>query len=388
MPLSLQALLTPTSEDDALTGILQILQSVGFPATSWQSGSIARTLVQMVARLYADFSTTRLQIAAAGFNELATGDWLDLLSTSFYDNTRNPAVATQGTIRLYSRGGAGPFTVTVGQYVISAGGQTYRNITAGTVAVNDSAAFTWQAEVAGSAGNLADLTPCTLTNGPAGLDTAGSLQSAWLTRSGADAETDAQLRERNRTKWATLSPAGGPKDAYVNWARSADPSIKRVQVDDQNPDGPGTVTVWVAGDDGGSALADAAVDAVKSAIGTAATVNVAAVDGLHPLGAVVTVKKAVDVGFSPAFTIYTTTAYVGGSVATAIDTWLKTLPVGGVITTDPNTGVVPFGQMYQIIMAVPGVLNASNFTSPTTDFPIAKGRVAVNGGVTITRINV
>jgi hypothetical protein len=70
-----------------------------------------------------------------------------------------------------------------------------------------------------------------------------------MVTAGADAESDPQYKARCESRWGTLAWAG-PALSYDAWAREASDAVRRVFVDDTNPDGPGTVTIYVGGDAG------------------------------------------------------------------------------------------------------------------------------------------
>ena len=131
MALSIEQLLDPVTEAEALEQILDIFESLGFSARSWQSGSIARTIVQAMAVLRSDSSELAVTIAAGFLNELSTGDFLTLLSDSHYDNQRTEAVRTRGDIEVVTAAGAGPYALAAGDVLVQdAFGNTYRNLNA------------------------------------------------------------------------------------------------------------------------------------------------------------------------------------------------------------------------------------------------------------------
>src|SRR5690606_40345175 len=71
----------------------------------------------------------------------------------------------------------------------------------------------------------------------------------WSTVQGANEECDDSLRMRCRGKWTTIA-AQPPLDTYSLWALKASNEVRRVSVDDRNPLGPGSLVVYLAGDDG------------------------------------------------------------------------------------------------------------------------------------------
>lgn len=285
MALKLADLLKPVTQPEAETTLLGILDAVGFPATSWQPKSVPRTFVKAVATLYADLTTLVHDIAAGGFLQYAAEapeGWLDLCVESQYQEARTSAISTVGKATLtnfYSS----PHVIAVGQlWAQDAAGRRFTNTTGGTVAagslvplVASTLELEWKAESPGAAYNLAPstltalLTPLPLLsiNNPA---LPGS--STWITTSGADAETNSNLIDRCQKKWATLG-TGGASAAYIAWAKGALAAITRVVVDNSNPDGPGTVRVYLATAGGVPsnaevAIVDAAIQAKRSCTAT------------------------------------------------------------------------------------------------------------------------
>lgn len=365
MSLSLQQLLTPTTEADALTSMLAYLDALGFNATSWQSGSMPRTLVQLVARFYADLTVTRVTLTQSRFNDTAEGPFLDLYSKDAYDNDRFVAVATQFTALLDDTVSlVGPFTITLNQLVAQDDqGYTYRSQNTGTLAHGGTLIVTFQAEQAGRDAipdvglSIALSTP--LVGLPDPLVTAITVQ-------GANAEQDPKLRTRNKAKWATLAYAD-PQDAYIAWALSADASVTRVYVDDLNPRGPGTIDIYIAGEAG----------ALDPSVATNVLNYIEGItDGIsrRPIGSDVDVFSATTANVSITGTLYVAASYsqtvVNIAVNTAIGAFFETLPVGG------GGGMVQVASLYAVIMAVSGVLNV-HLTAPLTDTSVGATQVPI-----------
>lgn len=256
MALSLAELVKPVSKDEQLTTLLELATLAGFPATSWQSGSVPRTLLEVLAEQLATMSELIAAIAKGGLLDWAETDWLSLLTDSLFDVRRLAAVKTQGTGVLSCSALAGPYTISVGQLVATnAAGKQFRNITGGTLASGGTLELTFEAEVAGSVYNLGVNTLTILLTPLAGVTIDNPVivsLGTWITQSGTDEETDAQLRLRCRAKWATLG-TGSTVDAYVFWALTASPEVKRVLVREHDNAGVSTdghVTLYLAGDAG------------------------------------------------------------------------------------------------------------------------------------------
>lgn len=359
MALSLQQLLTPSSEDESLATIIEILDGLGFTASSWQSGSLQRTFIQMLARLHSDASNVTYAITAARHNDLATGEWLSLKSRSDFDNERIASVATQVNGEFSDPLSVGPQTITLGQLVaVDQDGATYRNITVGTITLGGSLTLLFEAEVPGGAS-----VPSSLELGTPLAGFVFSMPASAIQRVGADAESDVRLRERNRTKWSTLAYAA-PEDAYISWALAASAAVTRAWVDSQNPRGPGTLDLYVAGPTG--AVDPSVIDDVEDYIE-------GNLDGIcrRPLGSDVkafsatsaTVSIAGDLYVQPAFDLIQTR----DAVYDAVTALLETLPVGGTVN---------LAALYSTIMGVGGVKNV-HLSSPLSDTTVAANAVPV-----------
>lgn len=101
MTILLANLLGTNQLDSIRTTLLAKLQGRGLPTTDWGATGIERTIVEMVAQALQDLVVTaRPIVVGGGFIDYATGDWLTFNSKQRYNNDRNPATYTQGTIVL------------------------------------------------------------------------------------------------------------------------------------------------------------------------------------------------------------------------------------------------------------------------------------------------
>jgi len=367
--LTVAQLLTPSTEAQSLAKVLALLDSIGFPATAWQSGGIARTMIQLIAKLHSDLTLTVQTITQGRFNDEARGPWLTLFSDSHYDNQRIAAVRTVLSVTLFDQGSAGPFALNAQQVVIAdVDGHTFRNQGADTtLPQGGTRTLDFQAEVAGAASSGG--VPLRLVTALAGV----IVQTSEVTTPGVDEEQDPKLQTRNRTKWATLSYAA-PEDAYRLWALSAAPAITRAWPDATNPRGPGTLDVYIAGVSG--ALTSTEETAVLDYInGTGPFVGAAR----RPLDANVHCISATNLTVTITGTVFTSAAYdsavVLDSVIAAIDALFQSIDIGG--TRDHfDNGYVMLAQVYRAAMMVPGVVNFF-MTAPLTDVPLSVFQVAV-----------
>jgi uncharacterized phage protein gp47/JayE len=364
--LSLAQLLTPSTEQQSLDTILDILTGLGFTARSWQSGSIARTLVQMVARLHSSASNTTVVLTKGRYNDTATGDWLTLLSASHFGNTRIPAVAARIKVRVDdSVNSVGPFTSAIGELVATdTKGVSYRNIDPLSLAQGATADLIFEAEIPG----LVDVqSSVTLSTPLAG--TTVTYQSP--IRPGANEESDERLRRRNQSKWASLAYAA-PSAAYELWALEASAAVTRVWVDDLNTQGTGRVDVYIAGASG----------ALPGAVATTVDNYVRGqIDGVFrlPLGVDLHVLTASNETISVTGTIYSQLAADLATIRTradkAVKDYVSTLPVGGKFL---------LAEVYRRLMSLEGVANVNitqlqraGTTVPLGDVVTTTGKVPV-----------
>jgi len=365
--LSLQQLLTPKTEEQALDELLAVLAGYGFSATSWQPGSKARHIVQLLARLRSSFSNVTLLITKGRYNDTAEKDWLTLKSRSDFNNLRAEAVTAQIRVRFDDPQGAGPFTVAASDIVVKdEDGATYRSIDALSLSENGSnVQIRFNAEVAGSVSQPSSVS---LVTPLAGVD----VTLVEVIRPGADPESDERLRERNRSKWSTLSQAA-PGDAYRTWAMEASNSVTRVWVDDLNPRGPGTIDLIIAGSSGSlpSGVSDTVADYINGGV-----------DGVYrrPLSANLQVKSATNYTVNVTGTLYSQGSYdlatIRTAVHAAINTYISTVAVGGTVL---------LAELYRRIMAVEGVRNVQ-LTSPSSDLVVTAGQVPV-GNPNLTSVH-
>jgi uncharacterized phage protein gp47/JayE len=373
--LSVDELIIPITKDQALALLFDLLRAHGFPIASWQPGSMQRTMFEAFAELASENVLVADALARAGFNSLSSGGWLDLLSESHYDNERFEAVKTRGTVRITDTDGTGPHVIAIDEVVLSdADGHRYRNVTGGTLTLSGFLDLTFEAEVAGADSNVDNDTITVIVEGPPGATVTNpepAPTQLWITVEGSDEETDESLRERNATKWASLA-VNGPAEAYVYWSRTASPAVTRVWVDDQNPRGPGTVDVFIAGVDG--AVSPSVVTAVTDYLeGTTDQV------GRKGIGTLLEVDTATEHDITFAGTVYFDPlhipAEIQGLVEAAIDAFVKLVPIGGVRSFDAETGEFLLGGLYYAVFSVPGVVNFV-LTAPAANVVLARGEVA------------
>lgn len=368
MPIQTVSQLTKTTtRAEALTFLLDLLKSFGFATQSWESGSIQRSLVELGAAVWSQSSGVVAFIARGGFNQLATGEALTQFSDSAYDNQRGIATATQGKMLLTETAAGGPYVIAAGDMVAvdASTGGTFRNTTGGTLNPSSTLLLEFAAEVAGESGNIPTGTGLTLQVTIAGVaitNPAIGTTGTWITSYGVNAESDVVLRQRNRSKWPSLS-VNKPGDAYIQLAlRATNPGtivptgITKVAVNSGNPAGEGSLDVYIAND-------------LTTASATQLT-NVNTYLQARRAVSSILATKAANVSL---MTVSGTVFYrsgasldtVGAAVQAAVTALLTSLPIEGVQYAPASKGLA-LSELSGAITAVTDVLNVT-LTSPSTD---------------------
>jgi uncharacterized phage protein gp47/JayE len=374
--LTLEQLTTPVTQDEALATSLTVLSQLGFQATSWQSGSIQLTILNLFCSTWSSLSNVISQIAAGGFTTLSSGNWLTLLAQYVYGLTRLAANPTIGQILLTSSAGAPVTTFSAGDIIVAdqpngtSGANTYTCTQGGTLGPGSTLSVTFQANVAGSAGNIAPSTTLYLWTPLVGITATNPAlapaSNTWVTTPGQDPEADARLAARCLGAWAKLTYSN-IDGAYIAWALDALPTLTRAQI--LSAPGDGTVTLVGATalgpiDSGDITTIQNYVNGITDGVGR------------RPINDIFTAVGATTVT-SPALTI---TAYcisnVQGTVAAAITqallNYLGTVPIGGSLLTTTQ-GRVIFSELVAVAQAVAGV--RSVVFNISTDILLSPGQI-------------
>lgn len=365
--LSLDSLRTPVTSTEATETILDLLRSLGFETTGWVEGTIQLTIVKALAILFSDGTEGTAITARQGVNSTASGDGLTDFSASHFDNTRVEAVATVGPARLTNTA-RNPYTIEVGQLVAAtSNGVEFRNTTGGVLAASGGTLqLTWQARLAGENGNVPLNAINTLLTPLAGVTIANDEGTPWYTTTGANAESDAVLKLRNSTKWATLT-VELVRESYINIALTA--GARKVAVNDQNPRGAGTIDVICAAER--SELAPATLEAIQAAF-YARTFQT---DLAYPASST---SRVATLPPTPAPLDITATIYhrAGVSVSvieerciTAMEDFLTRTPLGGWDYSPGPANVVALADIYDVLKNVTDVRTVV-MTLPTADVSV------------------
>lgn len=337
---TLEDLIAVPTEDEKLTELLADATAAGFPTTGWQAGSVPRTLLQIEAKTLSGLQATDADIAKGGFLDRAERGWLTLLAKGVFDEDRVAAVRTEGVATLTAAPVAGPYTIVPRQlWIADPAGRRFANITGGTLPLGGTLSMVWQAEEAGADYNLANGTITVMATPLAGVtvDNPDPGTGTWITQTGADEESDDELRARCRNKWSTLG-TGSTEDSYEFWAKVASDEVRRVSVLDHNnlgADQDGHVTVILAGSSGpvsGTAVTDV-TDYIETRRPLCSTVHVAsasprAITVAGTVTVLATFRAAAEAAIVDNFTTFAEETPVGGTVYVAALIEQIMLPAG------------------------------------------------------------
>lgn len=250
MALPIDQLIKPLSKDQVKSSIYNLLKATGLPVTAWQEGSVARTIIAIIAAIFAGFTEVMTLAVRAGFLDLAEGIWLTLLAKYVYGVDRIEATFATGYVLLDNAGG--------GLFTFDPGDVLFRSPSTNKLYTNPDA-FVLNPQEAGKevpiraveVGSASTAGPGQITE----LETTLLLVTVTNPEAvvGSDAEPDPALRERCRDALGALSP-NGPEAAYVYVAKSTKRPdgttipVNRVWVSPSSSIG--QVTVYVAGPSG------------------------------------------------------------------------------------------------------------------------------------------
>lgn len=376
MPLTLSDMFTPVTKDQALQSMLDIAEQLEFPieAQAWQSGGVAREILEVIAQKIADLSQVTTAIAAGGLLDFSRGGWLTLLAKSAYGVTRIPSTFGTGS-ELLTNNSVTTYVISPGDLIFlnSTTGSTYTNTDGGTLTSGGGTlTLAIIANEAGtdsnaSAGQIdALVTPLldVVVTNPAAL-------------SATDEELDEPLKARCREKLAAASP-NGAADAYNFFAKSAtrqadgsNVGITRVKTSQSA----GNVVVYVAN----------ATGPVSGTAGDPTTdlgaVNLVIQTSCVPTGITATVVSAAehdilveaDVWLRPGSSL--TTAIVRQLILDRLEGYFDSVPIGGFDIGGGGMIFLPAvtGQIFQ---AHPDIIEVV-ITAPLVDEAIAANEVTV-----------
>lgn len=367
--ISLADLLETPTEDEIAAQLVDYLDGLGFAAQSWQPGSWQLHAVHLSAKVAGTGASAAVAaIAASGFIRLAASDnWKELVALEVYDREREPATETQGEMVFTSSPGApvhaiGPDVVIADAPTAPA--NTYRPTGTAILAPGSSVTLDVEAEVAGTAANIASGTTLYLWTPLVGVTATNPTIAgtpSWITTPGTDAEAIDRLVERSRGRWETLSYAAGD-GAYRVWALEADASVTDVKVYADNPNGPGTVRVVCKTATGG--ITPTQAEAIRAYI-YGETDGV----GRRPLNDVVTVETATLAGRSFEVTVKVQSAYQAVTTEAVIEQvfvdYCSDMPIGGHVVPPTEAGRIIESDLVGLLDALDGVVEVTFDSLPT-----------------------
>lgn len=368
MAVDLTTLLATKSADTLTSETLVRLGTRGFPVTAWQTGGVARTLVEVDTAVLADLYVAVQSVAGAAFLELAIGAWLTLYAKHRYQVDRTPAQFATGSVRLTCASGSGPYTIQPGRLLVSDGTRRFvsTNTSALTVPSGSFVDVTVRAEVAGTAGNVP------AASGSSGVTIVVSPALAGVTCTNSAAftggdreESDASLRARCVARWGSIG-FGSNDAAYVFHATDVahtGVAVTRARVGYNT--GSGGVTVYVA-KSGGTASTE-----------EASTVRLY-VDARNPLTDTLVVTPATAVPVAVTGTIYVRAASDSATnrarATDAITAYFAELAIGESVDE---------ARLKAAIYSASGITDVDLF-APTSDTAIADFQVATLGAVSLS----
>ena len=331
MALPIDQLTAPLTEEDVKQSLYNLMVAAGLPVTSWIAGSVIRTMIAVVAKTYATFTTILANLTKAEFLDLAESFWLTLLAKFVYNVDRIPSGFATGTETLINSGGA-IYSFDPGDVIFknSVTNKTYFNVDAFTLNPAEEKDIDIQAFEAGP-------------DSTAAIGQINSLVTELLGVSvsnpgvlvGTSEEKDPDLRIRCRNALGALSP-NGPLDAYNFFAKStARPdgtiiTVNRVKVSADSSTG--VVQVYLADPDGPLDSADVTLideNIQQKCVPIAVT---AIIDN----AVAVVVNLTIQAWFTK--TINNTVQSITDAINTSLTNTFAVYPIGGLSLTEGGQG--------------------------------------------------
>lgn len=243
--------------DDIRSDIYLRLEAVqdAYAAKGWLprrlnlNKGVVRGLIELFAWGQFQLYTLLQAVLKQAVPYYATGNWADMHAQGV-GLSRREATKAFGLVRFFRNlEHTGNVPIRSGRIVRTlpdGAGEVYRYVTTADAVLPSDAAYVEvpvESESYGAAANASAGMLCELVTPVPGVSGVSNAKG-WLTSEGADAETDEQLMERYRLRWAATN--GCTKYAYMDWALSV-PGVVSVSILDQHPRGQGTVDVVVRG---------------------------------------------------------------------------------------------------------------------------------------------
>lgn len=369
--------------------ILNNLAAVGYQGTSWEEGDPALAGVEIGSDLWKNLSAYAVFLRDMALNDTATGEALTRLSKSRFGNTRNPSVSAQRQITLSCAAGSGPYPINLGDSVIEDDdGHTIRNIAGlgvsypANLSSGGTLTLLYEAETPGADANVPDDSYTNLVTTLAGV----TVTDDTAYRIGENEESDARLRARNATTIATrsLEPIA---DTIENLALEAASTIYSVKGDFENPRGPGTFDVYIAGELATAGSSE--VLAVQAALDAKVMGDVSGAANTRPGYAIAAPTLTLDLVGTVYYAPTYNAADVEAGVEAALRDFLRTIPLGGFDFTPSLTDVVPKNDIENVIKSAlvngqSGVIKTVTLATPAADLSVTSFQKVIEGTWTLT----
>lgn len=393
VPVTFADLTTPLTVAQNKQNLLNQLAALGFPALSWETGSVPSGLVEIQASALTDQQVGQSLTAQSGLNDFATDEALTLLADQLYDNQRQVGSFAKGYVRLTDTANAGPYTfsATSKSFSVGVGGLVFNGLyaaTTGSTTVTlpkgSSVDVFVQAQSIGSEYNVASSAINVFARGAipgVTVTNPGDWQSLYAgSQYGVAEEGDTKLRDRDQSKWGSLG-TGSPAKAYRYWAETASQQVQQVEVySNYDIFDPGRVDVVIAGSSG--PVAPDVVAAVQNYIAPSQIGG-----SLIPETArcVVTSAAAHNVTVTATLYVqstYNTAAFQAQTLAN-LQAYFADIPIGGTVSFERVVEVL----LYQAGLSA-GIITDAVVASPAADVVLTLFEVAVASPVSITYVSV
>jgi hypothetical protein len=373
MTFSLSDLLKPASRDDMMTMLLEIATSLGLPTTAWQSGSVVRTILLLVAQKLSDLSNVNVEITSGGFGDFVSDAQAPLWAKETFNVDIVLAEPATGLINV-TNSSASPYDSNPGELIVAHNvtGKTYRN--QALIHIPASGSLNDIAIASDETGTGADAAPGTIT--VLVSNQIGVVPTNPLAVLGSDLETTPHLVARARTKLGSLSPMGA-KDAYnfvaTSLSATSTPITRTKVVADITT---GDITVYLATANGAPSGGDVAI--VQGQIDALA----------EPWCADATAVGATNHAIAVTYQAWVqgtslTVPQIETLIANALATYMSAAPIGGYVVP-PGTGQIFVEELSRVIHdATVGVVKVV-VSLPASDVTLAANEVPTLGVVTPT----
>jgi len=210
---------------------------------NWVVGGVMHSILAVLAKGLAALYETLSRAIDLAFLETSSGAYLRAIATLIGVEPR-AATKARGRVIFYRTTTTSERTIAAGTLAATASGSPrFKTLAAATFGIGvEEIEVEVEAELAGAAGNVGDGAINRLITSLPGIDGVRNDQAeGWLDREGGDADTEDQIRERCRVRWASFT-YGGTAEHYIATAMEI-PGVDRVVVLSLAPRGAGTIDI-------------------------------------------------------------------------------------------------------------------------------------------------